>query len=363
MYLLAIESSCDETACAIVSDGVHEISSVVASSADLHEATGGVVPEVAARKQLEFIVPVIESTLTKALDILPISKENLIASIDAIAVTVGPGLVGSLLVGIEAAKALALAWNKPIIPVNHLVGHIYANFIEYSDSVTGKIISPSIEFPAIALVVSGGHTDLVLMHGHNKLQYLGGTCDDAAGEAFDKVARILGLAKYLGGAAVSKKALECKNCGNNRLTNKLPRPKIQDIDWDFSFSGLKTATKRILETGQFQTSEIAQEFEQAVVDVLVKKTLHAAKHFGVKHVLLAGGVAANRLLRESLQIQCSEQNKVLFMPPIRLCSDNAVYIASAAYFSIQGDLSKLVPVSHPSWLDIVAQPSLSIDSH
>ena len=313
MKILAIESSCDETAAAVVEDGVTELASVIASSADMHEKTGGIVPEIAARKQVEFIVPVIEQVMEKS-RLKP-------AEIDALAVTVGPGLIGSLLVGVEAAKSLALAWGKPLISVNHLIGHIYGNFVG-SDGI--------VNFPAVVLIVSGGHTDLILMKAHGNFDYLGGTLDDAAGEAFDKTARLLNLSKYLGGPIVSKKASECTD---NFLAGVLPRVKIKDDDYDFSFSGLKTAVKRLIETQNPPVEVVAYEFEDAVVDVLVAKTIKAAKNFSAKSILICGGVAANTQLRARLKLEAETAGIPLYVPPIRLCTDNAVYIASAAFFN------------------------------
>lgn len=341
MNILAIETSCDETACAVVEDGVYEIASEVASSADLHKKTGGVVPEVAARKQVEYIVPVLDSTIRKTAAYYNIDPKEIKNKIDAIAVTVGPGLVGSLIVGIEAAKTLALVWNKPLIPVNHLIGHIYANFLVDADSWL---------FPAVVLIVSGGHTDLVLMKSHEDFEYLGGTVDDAAGEAFDKVARLLNYGTYLGGPALSKAAREYTG---PPIQEKLPRPYLNNDNFDFSFSGLKTAVKRILEKNIYHPAAIAKEFEEAVVDVLTEKTLKAAKATKAKSILLGGGVSANTKLRQDLV----EKSQKLFgesvkvkIPPLRLCTDNAVYIASAAYFN-----QKKVPLE-----SIQPNPSLPI---
>jgi len=307
--ILGIETSCDETACAVVEDGVKEISSCVASSKDFHEKTGGIVPEVAARKQVESIIPVINETL----------KDQSPQKIDAIAVTVGPGLIGSLVVGVEAAKALSLAWGKPLIPVNHLVGHIYSSFVGGN----------KIEFPAVVLVVSGGHTDLVLMENHGDFRYLGGTLDDAAGEAFDKTARLLGLSKYLGGVLLSKKASECSK---NTIAGKLPRPMINENNFDFSFSGLKTAVKRLIEKNEYPVEVVAREFEEAVVDCLVTKTIKAAKKYSTKSIMLGGGVAANSCLRKRLEEESKVFGVKLYVPPINLCGDNAVNIASVAFF-------------------------------
>lgn len=317
--ILGIESSCDETSASIVKNGVEEIYTSLATSRDLHEKTGGVVPEVASRKQLEFILPVIDDCLSTTCACLNISRADLISQIDAIAVTKGPGLIGSLVVGIEAAKALSLAWNKPLIPVNHLVGHLYANFLAH----------PNISFPAIGLVVSGGHTDLVLIKNHGYMDYLGGTLDDAAGEAFDKTARLLGLSNYkLGGPAISKKAQEFNT--NQRVKHKLPRPLIDSQNFDFSFSGLKTAVRYLVEKNEVPVEEVAFEFESAVVDVIVKKTLRAVETYNVKCLLTGGGVLANKRLRQAL----TDVIKVpVYVPPLHLCGDNAAYIAAAAYFN------------------------------
>ncbi|HLD51506.1 tRNA (adenosine(37)-N6)-threonylcarbamoyltransferase complex transferase subunit TsaD [candidate division WWE3 bacterium RIFOXYC1_FULL_40_10] len=327
MIILGIETSCDETAAALVENGVKELSSEIASSKDFHEKTGGIVPEIAARKQLECIVPVIESTLKKG-NVKP-------AQLDAIAVTVGPGLIGSLIVGVESAKALSLAWHKPVVPVNHLVAHIYANFIG------GGVI----EFPFVALLVSGGHTDLILLRAHDDFDYLGGTLDDAAGEAFDKTARLIGISRYLGGAKLSKLASTCEK---NTLSGRLPRPLLHDNSLDFSFSGLKTAVKRLYETEHPDVSCISKEFETAVVDVLVEKTTKAVKRCGVKSVLLGGGVAANMFLREALKGKLSEIGVSLHVPSLDLCTDNAVTVASRAFFA-----HTPLPLS-----SIVANPSL-----
>jgi N6-L-threonylcarbamoyladenine synthase len=340
MVILGIESSCDETACAIVENGVYAHSSVVASSKDLHEKTGGVVPEVAARRQIECVIPVISEALSEF--------SGGLDSIDSLAVTVGPGLIGSLIVGVETAKMLSLVWDKPLVGVNHLVGHIYANFLASSD--TGDI--PIIEFPAIVLLVSGGHTDLVLMRGHGDFEFIGGTLDDAAGEAFDKTARLLGLAKYLGGVELSKTAATCTE---NTFSGVLPRPMIKEPGYDFSFSGLKTAVRRLVEKQTVLDSttiaSISCEFETAVVDVLTAKTFKAVENYAVKSLLLGGGVSANTPLRARMRILAEEHNIALHVPPLNLCTDNAVYIASAAYFNYS-------PMK--SFEDIQANPSLGI---
>jgi len=318
MKILGIETSCDETAAAIVEDGVKDLASVVSSSRELHEKTGGIVPEVAARKQVDFMIPVLEETLKQAKTDRFSAYEK---TIDAIAVTVGPGLIGSLLVGVEAAKALALAWEKPLIPVNHLIGHIYANWLDNPREI---------EFPAVVLVVSGGHTDLVLMRGHGDFEFLGGTLDDAAGEAFDKTARLLGLAKYLGGPQLSKLAATCKK---NTLSGHLPRPMMAKPNFDFSFSGLKTAVKRLVENENYPRDVVACEFETAVVDVLVSKTIKAAQKYKVKTILLGGGVSANTPLRSRIKSQAESLGFDLHIPPLSLCTDNAIYIAGAAFFN------------------------------
>lgn len=341
MIILAIETSCDETACAIVENGVKLLAQSLASSAEIHQKFGGVVPEVAARKQVEFIVPVIHECLEKFAQ-----SPN---KIDAIAVTVGPGLVGSLVVGIEAAKALAIAWDKPLIPVNHLVGHIYGNFLGDSGSNI-----PQINFPAVVLIVSGGHTDLISMRGHADFKYLGGTLDDAAGEAFDKTARLLGISKYFGGALLAKKASDFS--GKINPIYKLPRPMVYENNFDFSFSGLKTAVKNLFEKTQTNVDaveQISKEFQDAVVDVLVKKTIKACLHTGAKNLLLGGGVSANTALREKMFVEGNKLGIKVLAPPISLCNDNAIYIASAAFFN-----QKFVNVSE--FKNVVANPSMGI---
>ncbi|MBN1162819.1 tRNA (adenosine(37)-N6)-threonylcarbamoyltransferase complex transferase subunit TsaD [Patescibacteria group bacterium] len=344
MKILALETSCDETAAAIVEDGVKEVCSVVASSREFHEETGGIVPEVAARKQVEFIIPVLDNIVKKFSDkadtntSIDYAREN----IDMLAVTVGPGLIGSLLVGVEAAKALSLAWEKSLIPVNHLVGHIYANWVDAEDLP---------EFPSLALVVSGGHTDLVLMGGHGDLIYLGGTLDDAVGEAFDKTARLLGLSKYLGGPELSRLASTCKD---NKAIGVLPRPLLDSDKYDLSFSGLKTAVKRLIEKDIYPPDVIACEFENAVVDVLVSKSIKAAKEYKVKSLLLGGGVSANLQLRTRIKNEAANIGVKTHIPPLHLCTDNAVYIASAAYFNNHPrNLSEIDADSSLGIIDIV----------
>jgi len=339
MNILGIETSCDETAAAVVKDGTKILANVVASSAEMHAATGGIVPENAARQQIKSIIPVVISTLEKA----KIKKEE----IDAIAVTYGPGLIGSLLVGIETAKTLSMLWNKPIIPVNHLSAHIYANWLNTEKSP---------KFPALALVVSGGHTDLVIMKSHEQLSWIGGTKDDAAGEAFDKTARLLGL-PYPGGPEISVQAEKYISKNPNIKLSFFPRPIIHEKNYDWSFSGLKTAVLNEVKDKKLNEKEkqkIAAEVQEAIVDVLIKKTLRALVEYKPKSILLAGGVAANTRLKNKFKsaINKSFPNIELFVPSPKLCTDNAAYIASHAFYH-----NKPVP-----WQKINANPQLTITS-
>ena len=328
MKILGIETSCDETSAAVVEDGAKVLSNVVASSQEMHVKTGGIVPEVAAREQVKSIIPVIDEALKKA----NVTEKE----IDAIAVTVGPGLIGSLLIGVETAKTLAWIWKKPLIPVNHLYAHIYSVFL---DNATPPPL------PAVCLIASGGHTDLVLFKSHKDITWIGGTVDDAAGEAFDKVARILDLG-YPGGPVISKVAEECRMAisdlrfQNKKETLKLPRPLIQEDNLDFSFSGLKTAVLRAFESKLYPTPEIAYEFQEAVVDCLVKKTIKATEKFGAKSIIVGGGVAANQRLRfligknaENLCSRTQVQNIQVHFPSLKYCGDNGAMIASAGFFN------------------------------
>ncbi len=313
MKILGIESSCDETAAAVVEDGTKILSNIIASQVEIHSRYGGIVPEIASRQHLLSVIPVVEQALSNA----SVTPDGL----SAIAVTNGPGLAGSLLVGVNLAKALALAWDLPLIGINHLEAHIYANWLGEDTPV----------FPLLALIVSGGHTDLVLMSNHGELLLLGRTRDDAAGEAFDKVARMLELG-YPGGPAVERASRE----GTPRY--HLPRAWLKGSD-DFSFSGLKTAVVRLAEELGISTmphpnsvaADIAASFQRSVVDVLVTKTTAAANRHGVKQVLLAGGVAANELLRETVVRRLP--TPVLVPDPV-LCTDNAAMIASCGYFHL-----------------------------
>lgn len=341
MLILGIETSCDETGVAIVqaktnSNKVKLLSNVVASSLSLHSKTGGIIPENAAREQIKFIIPVIKEALAKA-NVKP-------RQVDAIGITYGPGLIGSLLVGVETAKALSFVWNKPLIPINHLLGHIYANFIEQEPN-------PNIDFPAITLIVSGGHTDLLLMNGHGSIKWLGGTRDDAAGEALDKIGRLLGL-PYPGGPYIEQSA---KQGDTNKY--RFPRPMINSDDFDFSFSGLKTAVIREVRTMKQLNSEtiadISASVQQVITDVLVKKTLRAAQKYSAKSILLGGGVAANVKLREQFELEIGNLKLEipLFVPEKRLCTDNAAMVAAAAFFS-----NKQTP-----WQKVDANPGLYFD--
>lgn len=351
MKILAIESSCDETACAIVENGITILSNVVASSKELHHKYGGILPELAAREQLSSILPVIN----EALKVLPQEKnvmQTIATHIDSIAVTVGPGLIGSLLVGVETARTMATLTGVPIIPVNHVLAHMYANFVD----------SHQITFPAVSLVVSGGHTELYLMKSPNKLMWLGGTLDDAAGECFDKTARLLGFGNE-GGVAIAKVA-KWHHPSKKPSIIKLPRPMLDGKnEYNFSFSGLKSAIVRLVTTLKKQASDqsltpdiiayLAYETQDAITDVLVKKTIMAAEKYGAKSILLSGGVAANIKLREKFisHIKQSQSSLSFHVPPIELCTDNAVYIASCAFF--MGNSVR--------WKDITAVPDLSVE--
>jgi len=307
MKILGIETSCDETAAAVVEDGVRILSNQIASQVEIHARYGGVVPEVASRQHILAIIPIVEQAMAEA--------KATWSDINGIAATIGPGLAGSLLVGVNVAKAIALAHGLPITGVNHLEGHIYANWLA----------DHSIDFPLICLIVSGGHSDLVLMKGHGDYVLLGRTRDDASGEAFDKAARILGLG-YPGGPAIERAARE------GTASIQLPRAWLKGTN-DFSFSGIKTALLRLVEKGQISSkADAAASFQEAVVDVLVTKTVAIARELGVKQILLAGGVAANELLRQRL-VENSPL-PVLIPPPV-LCTDNAAMIAACGYYRLK----------------------------
>jgi N6-L-threonylcarbamoyladenine synthase len=311
MKILGIETSCDETAAAVVEDGVKILSNQVASQVEIHARYGGVVPEVASRQHILAIVPILKQAMTEA---------NVTWSdLDGVAVTIGPGLAGSLLVGVNVAKAIALAHGWPLTGVNHLEGHIYANWLTEDSSGHSPV------FPLLSLIVSGGHSDLVLMKGHGEYVLLGQTRDDAAGEAFDKAARILALG-YPGGPAIDRAAR------NGTAAIPLPHAWLKGTD-DFSFSGLKTALLRLAIANQITSpADAAASFQEAVVDVLVTKTIAAAREHHVRQILLAGGVAANSLLRQRL---VESSPLPVLIPPLNLCTDNAAMIAAGGYYRFQ----------------------------
>jgi len=314
MNILGIETTCDETGIAIVKDGVEVVKNVVVSSSSFHKKFGGIVPEIAAREQVKVIIPAIK-------EVIGSSKSE---QVDAIAVASGPGLIGSLLIGVETAKTLALVWNKPLIAVNHLVAHIYANWLSRKTTIT------SLVFPFIALVVSGAHTDLLFFKNHEDYKWLGGSVDDATGEAFDKVARVLGLT-YPGGPQVEKLA----KLGDPMKFN-FPKPMINSGDFDFSFSGLKTAVINQLNKIKMNDRDlknIAASFQKSIVDVLVFKTVVSAKNFNVKSIAIGGGVAANLELRNNLAEAANKFGIKVYSPKANFSVDNGAMVASAAFFS------------------------------
>jgi N6-L-threonylcarbamoyladenine synthase len=331
--ILGIETSCDETAAAVVEDGQRILSNVVASQIDIHRRYGGVFPEVASRQHVLSITPVVEEAMAEA----RVSWDDL----EAVAVTYGPGLAGSLLVGVNAAKGIALGCGLPLLGINHIEAHIYANWLsplpppQPFDPAQGRRWGgkreggegPGVVFPVLCLVVSGGHTELILMSGHGQYQRLGGTLDDAAGEAFDKVGRLLGL-DYPGGPAIEQAAQY-----GDPTAFDLPRAWLGD-SYDFSFSGLKTAVLRIVKKyeRQLPVVDLAASFQVAVVDVLVEKAKRAAEEYQAEQILLSGGVAANKLLRREM---AERSDLPVLCPPISLCTDNAAMVAAAAYFRYQ----------------------------
>ncbi len=313
--ILAIETSCDETACAVLENGRVLLASTVASQMDVHARYGGVYPEVASRQHILSIVPVVEETLVKA--------HLTIEDIHAVAVTRGPGLAGSLVVGLNAAKGLAFGAGLPLVGVNHLEGHIYSAWLHAAD----ELPPPEPQFPLVALLVSGGHTEINFMESHLTYKRLGATLDDAAGEAFDKVARLLGLS-YPGGPSIQKSAEE-----GNPAAFKFPRAWLEET-YDFSFSGLKTAVLK--EVKRFETqnvplpvADLAASFQASVVEVLFEKTMRAAREYGVKNIIVGGGVSANKPLRDAFLAQ---REFIVHIPPLKYCTDNAAMIAAAGYF-------------------------------
>lgn len=325
--ILGIESSCDETSVSIVKNGTVEIATVVSSQIDIHKKFGGVVPEVASRLHIECIVDVIEECLKRA--------NMTFNEIDGIAVTYAPGLIGCLLIGVTAASTLSYIFNKPLIPVHHIIGHIYANNLK-----------SRLQFPLIALVVSGGHTELVYMEKDYSFKKIGGTLDDAVGEAYDKVARVINV-PYPGGPMVDKLA----HMGIDSYDLPLP---LDDDSYNFSFSGIKSAVINLVHNEMQRNNKIRKEdlacsFQNRVVNILTKKTFRALKQYDIKNLIVAGGVSANRGLREKLTSLCNDNNINLSMPDIKYCTDNAAMIASAGFYAYQ---NKIV-----SDIDLKAKPN------
>jgi N6-L-threonylcarbamoyladenine synthase len=319
MIILGIETSCDETAAAVVKDGTHVLSSVVASQVDVHHAYGGVVPELASRKHIEAIVPVTGQALDEACITLD--------GVDALAVTRGPGLVGSLLVGFSFAKACAFSLDKPWVGINHLEGHVHSVFLQGEPP----------PYPFIALLVSGGHTGIYHVSAPMVVELMGQTRDDAAGEAFDKVSKMLGLG-YPGGAVIERFA---KNGDPESI--RFPRSYLDRTSFDFSFSGIKTAVQRYIAKhpgdGQKRMGDIAAAFQEAVVEVLTDKAIEAARQKGCGHIALVGGVAANSRLRDKLRRDAAQQGLRVHMPPISYCGDNAAMIAAAGYHYLKAGMA------------------------
>ena len=311
VYILGIESSCDETSVSIVKNGCEDIATVVLSQMNTHAEYGGVVPEIASRMHVENITIVVEECLSKA----NMSMED----ITAIAVTYGPGLIGSLLVGVVAASTLSYIYKKPLVPVHHIAGHIYANNLE-----------KEMQYPALALVVSGGHTDLIYMKEEYSFEKIGGTLDDAVGEAYDKVARVANI-PYPGGPLVDKLAYE----GND--TYQLPLP-LDDDSYNFSFSGIKSAVINVVHNeaqrgNEVQIADLACSFQNRVVEILSKKTMRALKEYNINNLVVAGGVSANSAIRSKLKELCDKEGINLSIPSLKYCTDNATMIAAAGYFA------------------------------
>ncbi len=359
MIILAIETSCDETACAIIEakkDKIDILSNSISSQIKLHAIWGGVVPNLAAREHLKNILPVIKNSLKEA----GLSFKK----IDLLAVTEGPGLIPALLIGVNATKTLSYVWQKPLLGIHHIEGHIYANFVSPKSRI---------KFPALCLVVSGGHTQLVYMKNHLDYKIIGQTLDDAVGEAFDKIARILNIG-YPGGPLVAKWATKFKE-STSKFEIKFPRPMLNKNNFDFSFSGLKTAvlyeTKKnpALLKDKAYISTVCHEFQQASIDVLVKKTLHAAEKYPPtgqagkpKTIMLAGGVSANKELRQQLgdAIEKSLPNTIYRIPEIGLTGDNAAMVAAAAYFRWKKMPEKARKLTKNNWKKITADANLKM---
>ena len=335
IIILGVETSCDDTAVSLVAEGREILSSLVSSQMDLHERFGGVVPEVASRRHLEIINALIEVAMEEA--------DLNFSDLSAIGVTYGPGLVGALLIGVSTAKALAYACHLPLIAVNHIEGHMYANFLAHGD----------LPFPLVSLIVSGGHTNLVYMEDHGKMEIMGRTRDDAAGEVFDKIARSLELG-YPGGPVIDNLSKK-----GNPLAIPFPRAYLEEGSYDFSFSGLKSAVlnhlnRQKLKGEKVHIPDLAASFQEAVVEVLVEKTLAAARDKGVRTISLSGGVAANQALRLSLEQKAREKGYRLFFPPLSLCTDNAAMVACVGYYQyLREDFASL---------DLNAVPGLQLIS-
>lgn len=351
MIILGIESSCDETSAAVleVDPPSHKVTAgqsgkpkllsfKVSSSVKEHAKYGGIIPEIAARKQIEYSIPVIEDAL----------RDSGKKEVDAIAVTVGPGLATALQVGIDTAKSLAYAWQKPLIPVNHIEGHLLSPLLDHND----------MKFPAVALIVSGGHTELILMKKYGEYELLGRTRDDAAGEAFDKVAKLLDLG-YPGGPVIGTRSKE-----GNKEAFDFPRGMMHSDNYDFSFSGLKTAvlyeSKKHSEITPELQADIAASFQQSVVDVLVHKTIKAAEEHGAQAVLLGGGVSANQVLRETLAQRCEKHGMSCHLSPLSYSGDNAAMIALAGYYQYEAGRGINSDVHSEEWQSISAQPNLKL---
>ena len=335
MKLLAIESSCDETAAAVVENGRHVLSSVINSQMEEHRQYGGVVPEIASRRHTENIIAVTQKALNDA--------SVCLEEIDGIAVTYAPGLIGALLVGVNFAKGLVLATQKPLIPVHHIRGHIAANYIAH----------PELEPPFLCLVVSGGHSHLIEVLGYTKFRIIGRTRDDAAGEAFDKAARAMGF-PYPGGVFLDQAARQ-----GDPSVYKLPRPKVEGSPYDFSFSGLKTAVVNLLHNASqkgetVEINNLAASLQQAVVEILSSRFLAAAEQFGYKKLVIAGGVSANSGLRKKMEDECKRRGYALYQPPLSLCGDNAAMIGAQGYYEFLA--------GHTAGLDLNGVASLPIDA-